>query len=235
MERLPPPAIQVMVYTCQHTEQHFQATQEGPSLLTHKFHPAPYNTHDCPRLHHLPSTPTKAILHLRQTIQPRDHDRRRDIQLAQFFCQRSNDIRERQALVRFQGVNELETGRDVARFQQSSGDRRDVSRVWRSDALVDGRLGDLVADYGAGVWNRGAFNMEGRACAQTCKLDSCLSVLWRMGEGGLTACVAGLEDVQGASHVAFAELYEGVGGGRGYVYVLLVDYFVDEHADIVFF
>jgi hypothetical protein len=203
-------------------------------FLTHQLHPAPHNPHHRPRLHHLASPPTEAIFHLRQAIQPRDHNRRRDIQLAELFRQRSNDIREREALARFQGVDKLEAGCYVARFQQSSGDCRDVSRVRRSDAFVDGRLGDLVADYGAGVWNRGAFDMEGRACAQTCKLDSCL---WFVDNGGrgLTACVAGLEDVQGAPHVAFAELYKGVGGSGGYVYVLLVDYFVDEYADIVFF
>lgn len=47
--------------------------------------------------------------------------------------------------------------------------------------------------------------------------------------------MTGLQDVQGAPHVAFAELYESVCGGGGYVDVFFVDYFVYEDADIDLF
>lgn len=58
--------------------------------------------------------------------------------------------------------------------------------MWRGDAFVDGGLGDLIADYGAGVGEGGAFYVEGRACAKTCKLGRFLLVLGKsMEKGGL--------------------------------------------------
>ena len=82
----------------------------------------------------------------------------------------------------------------------------------RGDAVVDRVVGDEVVDDGfrVGFW----FATHGE---------------------GSGAGVAGLQDVEGAAHVAFGEVDEGVDGGGVDVDLFAEDDVVNEFADVGFF
>ena len=115
------------------------------------------------------------------------------------------------------------------------------------DAVVYCREGDGVVGYrGGGWWGLG---FEGEREAWWGGVSVCLGVvgLMRMGEkggrrererepgGDRTACVACLQDVQSAPHIALAESDEAVYRVWGDADGFFLDDFIDKTADVGFF
>jgi len=105
--------------------------------MFHQIYPLPHHPHHPPSLHHLTPSPTQSILNLRQASHPRHSRLRRHDQLRQLFAQSGQDVREREAFVRFEHVDRVETGGEVGRLEEGVADQGDVGGVGRGDAGVD--------------------------------------------------------------------------------------------------